>query len=213
MAATKKSPVKKYFDDLWLGLKSTAVGLRVSGRTMLERKVTMNYPEERPVVPMSHRGIHGYDEELCISCDMCANACPVSCIYIQSVGKGQDALMTQFDIDYTKCLFCDLCTPPCPTECIWMTQEYDLASYSKDDCIVNFATYKTEDRIEEHKEKLAKMEEEKKAKAAAKKAEAEAEKAKEEDATVEVKSEAEAEEESGGNDNEGDAPKDEKTEE
>jgi formate hydrogenlyase subunit 6/NADH:ubiquinone oxidoreductase subunit I len=70
---------------------------------------------------------------------MCANACPVSCIYIQSVGKGQDALMTQFDIDYTKCLFCDLCTPPCPTECIWMTQEFDLASYTKDDCIINFA--------------------------------------------------------------------------
>lgn len=174
MAATKKSPIRKYFDDVWLGIKSTAVGLKVSGRTMLEPKVTLAYPEERPVVPAGHRGIHGYDEDLCISCDMCANACPVSCIYIQSVGKGDNALMTQFDIDYTKCLFCDLCTPPCPTECIWMTQEYDLASYTKDDCIINFARAKTPEEIEAHKEKLAKLEEERKAKAAAKKAAAEA---------------------------------------
>jgi NADH-quinone oxidoreductase subunit I len=172
---TKSGAIQKYCKDVLLGLKTTAVGLRVTWGTMFEKKVTLNYPEERPVVPVGHRGIHGYDEELCISCDMCANACPVSCIYIQSVGKGQDALMTQFDIDYTKCLFCDLCTPPCPTECIWMTQEYDLASYTKDDCIINFARVKTADQIEEHKAKLAKMEEEKKAKAAARKAEAEAE--------------------------------------
>lgn len=174
MPATKITPFNKYWQDLALGLKSTAVGLRVSWRTMFEKKVTLEYPEERPIVPPGHRGLHGYDEELCISCDMCANACPVSCIYIQSVGKGDNALMTQFDIDYTKCLFCDLCTPPCPTECIWMTQEYDLASYAKDDCIINFARTKTADEIEAHKVKLAQLEEEKKAKAAAKKAAAEA---------------------------------------
>ena len=92
---------------------------------------------------------------------MCAAACPVSCIYIQSVGRGKDALMTQFDIDYTKCLFCDLCTPPCPTECIWMTQEYDLASYSKEDCTINFARTKTEEEIAAHKVLLEKKEEEK----------------------------------------------------
>jgi NADH-quinone oxidoreductase subunit I len=174
MATTKTSPFGDYLQGVLRGLRTTATGLRITWGVMFEKKATLNYPEERPVVPPGHRGIHGYDEELCISCDMCANACPVSCIYIQSVGKGQDALMTQFDIDYTKCLFCDLCTPPCPTECIWMTQEFDLASYTKDDCIINFAGAKTEAQIEAHKEKLAKLEEEKKAKAAARKAEAEA---------------------------------------
>jgi NADH-quinone oxidoreductase subunit I len=169
----KASPFRKYWDNLFLGIKTTYVGMTITLKEYFQRPTTLEYPEVRPMIPPGHRGIHGYDEPLCISCDMCATACPVSCIYIQSVGRGKDALMTQFDIDYTKCLFCDLCTPPCPTECIWMTEEYDLASYTKVDCIVNFARMKTPEEIAAHEEKLKKKEEEKKAKAAAKKAEGE----------------------------------------
>lgn len=170
MANPQTNPVAEYFQQVWNGLHTTVVGMRLTWKYMFRRPVTLMYPEERPIVPPGHRGIHGYDEAKCISCDMCANACPVSCIYIKSVGKGKDALMTQFDIDYTKCLFCDLCTEPCPTECIWMTQEYDLASYSKTDCIVNFARTKSADEIAAHEVVLAAKEAEKKAKAAAKKA-------------------------------------------
>ncbi|MBI1783931.1 hypothetical protein HYR69_02190 [Candidatus Sumerlaeota bacterium] len=53
-----------------------------------------------------------------------------------------------------------------------MTQEFDLASYSKSDCIINFARPKTAEQLKAHEEELAKKEAEKKAKAAAKKAEA-----------------------------------------
>ena len=178
MPETKRSGVQKYFDDIRVGVRSTYAGMKITIREYFRRPSTMLYPEERPVVPWGHRGIHGFDEDKCISCDMCANACPVSCIYIQSAGRGKDAMMTQFDIDYTKCLFCDLCTPPCPTECIWMTQEFDLASYTKEDCIINFARTKTGDEVKGHEEKLAKKDAEKKAKAAAKKAAAAAEKEK-----------------------------------
>ena len=160
----------KYFRDIKLGVVTTYGGMSVTMRNFFRRPVTLMYPEERPTIPAGHRGIHGFDEEICISCDMCAAACPVDCIYIQSVGRGKDAMMTQFDIDYTKCLFCDLCTPPCPVDCIWMTEEYDLASYSKEDCIVNFARAKSPEEIAEHEEMLKKKEEEKKAKTAAKKA-------------------------------------------
>lgn len=176
MPATPLSPFRQYWHDIAQGLVTTYVGMKLTIRYffhyLIGKPVTLLYPEERPIVPAGHRGLHGYDEEKCISCDMCATACPVSCIYITSVGRGKDAMMTQFDIDYTKCLFCDLCTPPCPTECIWMTQEFDLASYSKEDCIVNFARTKTADEIKAHEEELARKEAEKKAKAAAKKTEA-----------------------------------------
>lgn len=166
---------RKYWRDIGLALSTTLTGMRLTMRYFFTKPVTLMYPEERPLIPPGHRGIHGYDEQKCISCDMCANACPVSCIYIASTGRGKDALMTQFDIDYTKCLFCDLCTEPCPTECIWMTQEYDLASYRKSDCIVNFARTKTTEEITAHEAKLAVKEAEKKAKAAAKKEAAPAE--------------------------------------
>jgi len=169
MPPTKSEAFRRYWRDIVLGVRTTYAGMRVTIRNYFRRPVTLMYPEERPVIPKYHRGIHGYDEAKCISCDMCANACPVSCIYIQSVGRGKDALMTQFDIDYTKCLFCDLCTPPCPTECIWMTEEYDLASYAKADCIIHFARLKTDEEIKAHQETLARKEAEKKAKAAARK--------------------------------------------
>lgn len=170
MQTTTRQAVNKYFSDIALGIRTTYGGMRVTWRNLFRRPVTLMYPEVRPDVAIGHRGIHGFDEDLCISCDMCATACPVDCIYIKSVGRGKDALMTQFDIDYTKCLFCDLCTIPCPTECIWMTQEFDLASYTKEDCTINFARTKTEEEIEIHKKHLDEIEAEKKAKAAARKA-------------------------------------------
>lgn len=173
-ATTRGERFNQYWFDIYLALKTTAVGMSITGRSMFEKKATLMYPEERPIIPVTHRGIHGFDEDLCISCDLCAAACPVDCIYIQSVGKGKDALMTQFDIDYTKCLFCDLCTPPCPEDCIWMTQEYDLASYSKEDCIMNFARTKTEDEIDAHKIILDEIAAKKKAAREARKKEAEA---------------------------------------
>lgn len=172
MVVSKKEAWKQYWRNVGLGITTTYGGMRVTWKNLRRRPVTLMYPEERPIIAVGHRGIHGYDEDKCISCDMCAVACPVDCIYIKSAGRGKDALMTQFDIDYTKCLFCDLCTPPCPTECIWMTQEFDLASYSKEDCIINFARTKTEEEIAAHEVKLKKKDEEKKARAAAKKAEA-----------------------------------------
>ena len=167
---TKADRFKKYWNDVWLGVTTTWGGMTVTFKTFFRPKVTLLYPEVRPDIPAGSRGIHGFDEDKCISCDLCAVACPVDCIYITSVGRGTDAMMTQFDIDYTKCLFCDLCTPPCPTECIWMTQEYDLSSYTKNDCIINFATTKTAEQIADHETLLAKKDEEKKKKAAAKKA-------------------------------------------
>lgn len=167
---TKTDRFRKYWSDIALGVTTTIGGMRVTWRHIFQRPVTLVYPEERPQIAVGHRGIHGFEEEKCISCDMCATACPVDCIYIKSVGRGKDAMMTQFDIDYSKCLFCNLCTPPCPTECIWMTQEYDLASYSKEDCTINFARTKSAEEVEAHEEVLKKLDEEKKAKAAAKKA-------------------------------------------
>lgn len=166
MAATSRNPVAQYFRNIWAGIATTYVGMRVTIGYFFKPKVTMLYPEERPEIPEGHRGLHGYREVDCIACKMCASACPVDCITIESLDKGKGAMLTRFDIDYSMCIFCNLCTEPCPTGCIWMGPEYDLSASTRDGCVIHFATEKTPEEIEERKKVIAEKAAERKRKAA-----------------------------------------------
>lgn len=175
-----RNPFTEYFANLWAGIVTTFVGMRLTLHYCLrEKPVTMEYPEVRPVVPETYRGIHGFDESKCAVCKACAAACPVDCITIEHIGRGKDAMLTRFDIDYGKCLFCELCTVPCPVEAIFMTTQYDLARPTRNGCVLHFARPKTPEELAAHDAMLAQKEVEKKAKAAeaaAAKAKADAEK-------------------------------------
>jgi NADH-quinone oxidoreductase subunit I len=163
--------VARYFADLWAGIWTTLVGMKVTGRYLFRKPVTMRYPEERPVVPEGYRGIHALREDHCHVCQGCAKACPVACIIIESVGKGKDQLITKFQIDYSKCLFCDLCMQPCPTGSLHMTQTYDLASLTRAECVLDLMRPKSAEEIAAFQAALAAKEAEKKAKAEAEAAE------------------------------------------
>ena len=54
-----------------------------------------------------------------------------------AAGKG--FVVTGFKIDYTKCMFCALCVDPCPVDCIFMGSNYDLSTFSRDGCVVDYA--------------------------------------------------------------------------
>ena len=149
------SGVKGYFKTVWRGVTTTYVGMRVTWKTLFERPITMMYPEQLPKIPPGHRGLHWFEEDKCIACDLCVKACPVDCIALESIGKGKNAIILQYDIDYQKCLFCNLCCEPCPTDCIHMGPEYDLSAYSREDCIIRFASYKTPDTVEKMKTEVA----------------------------------------------------------
>ncbi|HOE95475.1 MAG TPA: NADH-quinone oxidoreductase subunit I [Candidatus Sumerlaeota bacterium] len=159
--------MKDYFRNLWAGIVTTWVGMRLTLRYLIKPSVTLRYPEERPVIPAGYRGIHGYGEEKCSVCKSCAAACPVDCITIEQLGRGKDAMVMRFEVDYSRCLFCDLCTIPCPTQCIWLSERYDLAGYTREECRIDFARPKSPEEIAAHEKLLRKKEEEKKAKAAA----------------------------------------------
>jgi NADH-quinone oxidoreductase subunit I len=124
------SPVAEYFGTVWNSLKTTLVGLGVTGRYLLRKPVTLQYPDEKPEIPEGFRGIHVYEVDKCIACDLCAVACPVDCIYIESIGKGK--------IDYNRCMFCALCIEPCPADCIHMGKSFDLSRYTSESCSVEF---------------------------------------------------------------------------
>jgi electron transport complex protein RnfB len=57
------------------------------------------------------------DEEVCIGCTKCIQACPVDAII------GAPKLMHTVLID--ECTGCELCIPPCPVDCITMVPAHD----------------------------------------------------------------------------------------
>jgi len=166
MSARTRNAFTEYFANLWAGIVTTCVGMCLTLRYFFSKPVTMLYPEERPEVPAGHRGLHGYEESKCIACKMCVAACPVVCIKIEMVGRGKDALITRYEIDYSKCIFCELCVAACPTQCLWMTEVYDLSCTSRQACRRSFARAKTPEDIAAHERLMVQKEAEKKAQAA-----------------------------------------------
>ena len=92
-------------------------------------------------VAARYRGFHRFDLTTCIACDQCAKACPVDCIYIgkERVEGSKGFKITGYTIDYTKCMFCALCVEPCPVDCIFMGSNFDLSTFGRDGCIVDYA--------------------------------------------------------------------------
>lgn len=139
-----------YFRNIYEAIKSIAIGMRITLKYCFSKTVTIQYPYEKLAFAPRYRGIHEFEADKCIACDMCAKACPVDCIYIDKSGarkidkatgkvdtKGGELL--RYAIDYQKCMFCALCTEPCPTDCIHMGKNHDLSSYSRHEMIVEFA--------------------------------------------------------------------------
>ncbi len=140
-------PTRDYFRDIWKTMSTILVGMRISLKYCFAKTVTLQYPDVAPALQPRYRGFHFYEIEKCISCDLCAKACPVDCIYIEKTGPrkinkesgiAEGGKMTRYAIDYAKCMFCALCVDPCPTDCIHMGNVHDMSGYTREDMIVEF---------------------------------------------------------------------------
>jgi NADH-quinone oxidoreductase subunit I len=114
-----------------------AKGLSYTLKAMTKKKVTSRYPDEPVVMPERFRGIQHFDPDKCIVCNQCARICPTDCI--QLTGKNSEdpnkkgKVIDTYDINFEICILCDLCTEVCPTEAIVMTNNFELATFSRDE--------------------------------------------------------------------------------
>ena len=139
--------MKTLLSDLWSQLISLwrvfAHGFR--------RRDTVQYPEQKPELPPRYRGriVLTRDpdgEERCVACNLCAVACPVSCIALQKTEKPEDGRWYPewFRINFSRCIYCGLCEEACPTYAIQLVPDFEMAEfdrqnmvYEKEDLLIN----------------------------------------------------------------------------
>ena len=104
---------------------------------------TEQYPQERPMVAERYRGAPRLNtnpetkETLCIACNLCALACPENLIVVGWArdDKSRRKLLTHFTYDLSRCMFCGLCEDACPTDALELTQDFELAYYTRQGAI------------------------------------------------------------------------------
>lgn len=146
---TGRTGKKRYWNEPRMGFRERIYiieivrGLRITGavffgnmwKWVTGRKgaLTTYYPEERRSdYSPNNRGRHvltqrSNGEVQCISCNLCATACPAYCIEILSKVNFADPAHPKsperFEIDYSRCIFCGFCVEACPEDAIRMVQD------------------------------------------------------------------------------------------
>ena len=165
-----------YFKNIWEAVSSIAKGMGVTLRTFFTRVETIQYPDvdvldpnlpgySGHLAPVSerYRGFLTIDPDACISCNLCAQTCPVDCIKIESV-KGprstvkslrEDAKESpktrypvQFDIHLGRCMYCGLCVEACPQGGIRFTREFRDATEDYGQMIRHFIPRQEAERLQ-----------------------------------------------------------------
>jgi NADH-quinone oxidoreductase subunit I len=112
---------------LWELLK----GMRLTGRYLFAKKITIQYPEEKTPQSPRFRGLHALrrypnGEERCIACKLCEAVCPALAITIEAEPRADGTRRTtRYDIDLFKCIFCGFCEESCPVDSIVETRVYE----------------------------------------------------------------------------------------
>lgn len=121
--------LKSYFKSLLLW--ELIQGLRLTGKYLFARKITVQYPDEKTPQSPRFRGLHALrrypnGEERCIACKLCEAVCPALAITIEAEPRDDGTRRTtRYDIDLFKCIFCGFCEESCPVDSIVETRIFE----------------------------------------------------------------------------------------
>jgi NADH-quinone oxidoreductase subunit I len=105
---------------------------------------TIEYPEERRAYSHRFRGHHILTTRpdgsvRCVACFLCAQNCPAECIRIEAAEHPDvniEKYPVVYEIDMLRCIFCGYCVDACPEEAIIMSNNYDMAYFTREQSIV-----------------------------------------------------------------------------
>ena len=117
-------------------------GLQITFSHMFKKPVTLQYPTERPTIPVGFRGLHAlnvsHDKAKCVACYLCPTVCPAKCITVEAAeDANHDKYAAVYEIDMLRCIFCGYCVEACPVDAVRMSDTFELANYSRADFTYN----------------------------------------------------------------------------
>lgn len=117
-------------NSLWVVLSRT-----------FKKKVTVQYPEQKPELSSRYRGriVLTRDpdgEERCVACFLCSSVCPVDCIAIESAEDDRNRRYPKsFRINFSRCIFCGMCEEACPTLAIQLIPDFEMSEYRRSNLV------------------------------------------------------------------------------
>jgi NADH-quinone oxidoreductase subunit I len=132
-----------------LYLPAILSGLALTFSHIFRKKVTLQYPEEKPQIPPGYRGqpVLVKDEEgrvKCVACQLCEFVCPPRAITIKPMEYPENAKYgkvektpAEFDIDMLRCIYCGYCEEVCPEQAIFLRGPYALTGLSRKELVFN----------------------------------------------------------------------------
>jgi len=137
--------MKKGLLEIFSGLKSLFVGMRITLGQFFKPIVTVQYPHETLKIPKRFRGhIELVRDETsgkpkCFVCKLCEKACPSDCITVEGI-KPEGAkrkTVNHYRLDFTKCSLCGSCVEACRDGAIRFSRDYNLAGTNKEDFVMD----------------------------------------------------------------------------
>ena len=119
-------------------MKGLLKGLGVTFSVFTRKPVTVQYPDEKHVLPVRQRSFpvltwdFDHDEPFCTGCNVCVRNCPVDCMtatmmdnpnYTEGTSNRRK-IVEKFWIDYGRCMRCNICVEVCPFEAIVMDNNW-----------------------------------------------------------------------------------------
>jgi NADH-quinone oxidoreductase subunit I len=117
---------REIFHGLWITIR----------KMIFDKKVTIQYPEERREYSDRFRGMHYIKStnavENCTACMLCPTVCPAECIHIEAGERpDKEKYPVKFEIDVLRCCFCGMCEEACPKDAIKLSNIYEMSQRTR----------------------------------------------------------------------------------